>query len=490
MRSASGSPCVSRRLVLGGLAATAISTRPFGATAGIPTAVSRLGLGDQSGVAVAEVRSGTVLDAHRPEAGLPPASVLKIMTALYALEALGADYRFRTCLRTTGPVNDRRLAGDLVLVGGGDPVLDTDALKHMAQLLAARGIGEVQGRFLVAQGALPFVELVDLSQPPHVGYNPAISGINLNFNRVKVAWAPGKSGPGFGFSAPGRGFEVTLGGIGGEIGAGQVPVYRREGAHDHWSMPGPRMKGKGSLWLPVRRPAAYAGEVFRELSAREGLALPEPEVVGAAPEGVDIVTHESPRLDDILRGLLKYSTNLTAEIIGLRASQARGDDPEGLFQSAAAMTVWARERYGLSAASFMNHSGLSDRSVWPAGETVRVLAAEAGGPLPHLLHSDTLHDEEGRPLRARDVRVAAKTGTLYFASGLAGYIETRDRQLAFAIYSSDQARRAEITIPASEPPPGARAWAGRARRMQRALLREWAGDYLPPPVLRPMPRRG
>lgn len=486
-----GSIPVSRRQVLSGLAAAAILAPVGGALAGISDPVARSGLAERTGVALADLRDGGLIESWRAETGQPPASVLKIMTTLYALDALGPDYRFTTRIIATGPVDDGVLKGDLVLAGDGDPLLDTDDLKRMAAALITRGVTGVSGRFLVAEGALPFTEAVDPGQPMYVGYNPAISGLNLNFNRVWVEWQPGKGGrPDFGFAAPGRDFRVRLAGIGGELGAAPPPRHRVEGTREIWTLPGREMKGRGGVWLPARRPGAYAGEVFRDLAAEFGLALPAAELVGDAPPGEVLVAHESAALDEILHGMLRYSTNITAEIVGLRASQARGLDPTDVGESAAAMTEWARARYGLTEAVFVNHSGLSALSLWSPAETVKVLAAEAGGALPRLLREQALLGPDRRPLVLPHVRVAAKSGTLFFASGLAGYIQGPDRTLAFAIYSSDADLRATIRPDAAGRPPGARGWAGRARGMQQALLRDWATEAFPPPPLRPMHRPG
>ena len=69
----------------------------------------------------------------------------------------------------------------------------------------------------------------------------------------------------------------------------------------------------GSRWLPVRRPELYAGDVFQTLCRAKGLALPTPEVIDNLPPGEIAASHSSPPLVDILRGMLHYSTNLTAE---------------------------------------------------------------------------------------------------------------------------------------------------------------------------------
>ena len=83
----------------------------------------------------------------------------------------------------------------------------------------------------------------------------------------------------------------------------------------------------------------------------------------------------------MLREMLLYSTNLTAEIVGLRASQARGLAPEGLRPSAAAMTGWARARFGLEGARFVNHSGLSAATeISPAELDLGAAAGGGAGP--------------------------------------------------------------------------------------------------------------
>ncbi|MDH3265153.1 MAG: D-alanyl-D-alanine carboxypeptidase, partial [Paracoccaceae bacterium] len=200
---------LTRRFVLGGLLAGAAgpalaeapltSLRPIrrGLTpaevrrVSAPSAealIAEARLGGQVTFALADARSGLMLEGSGPGVAMPPASVTKAITALYGMEALGPGHRFRTQLIAAGPIRNGRLDGDLILAGTGDPTLDTDGLARIAAGLRDAGVREVAGWFRVHDGALPFIRSIDPDQPDHVGYNPSISGLNLNFNRVHFEW--------------------------------------------------------------------------------------------------------------------------------------------------------------------------------------------------------------------------------------------------------------------------------------------------------------
>ncbi|MEJ6748104.1 MAG: D-alanyl-D-alanine carboxypeptidase, partial [Yoonia sp.] len=140
------------------------------------------------GVVLADAGTGEVLEAVEGEVAVPPASVTKAVTALYALDTLGGTFRFITRVFAVGSVQDGVLDGDLILAGGGDPTLSADHLADLAAALKDAGVTRVMGRFLCWRGALPYAEEIEPSQLDHLGYNPAVSGLNLNYNRVHFEW--------------------------------------------------------------------------------------------------------------------------------------------------------------------------------------------------------------------------------------------------------------------------------------------------------------
>lgn len=490
---------VSRRWVLAGLLAGAAAPALAEAPASTPRPVPRPGspgaqarlrasapdparliaearLGGAVGYQVSDRATGEVLEALLPEAPLPPASTTKAITTLYALEGLGAGFRFSTRLAATGPIAGGVVQGDLVLVGSGDPTLGTDQLAQMAARLRQAGVTGVRGDFLVDAGSLPYLNAIDPSQPDHVGYNPAIAGLNLNFNRVHFEWRRSAKGWDVAMDArsdlyvpPVRMARMT-------VVNRDLPVYTfaEEGGIDSWTVASTALGKGGSRWLPVRQPGAYAGDVFRTLARAQGVDLPEPKPARGTTGGTTLVVLESEPLSPILADMLKFSTNLTAEVVGLTTS---GTAAQSLAASGARMGDWARAKYG-RAGHFVDHSGLgADSRVAPADMVAAMIGAR-GGPLRGLMKPFPIRDANGKEVRNHPIRVSAKTGTLNFASGLVGYVETPGgRELAFAIYAADVPRRDALAPGDREQPPGGSAWARRARMLQSQLIERWSLAY-------------
>ncbi|TCO71113.1 D-alanyl-D-alanine carboxypeptidase/D-alanyl-D-alanine endopeptidase [Rhodovulum euryhalinum] len=443
--------------------------------------IRRARLDGKLAYAVADAATGEMLDLRNPVLGLPPASVAKSVTALYALETLGADHRFATQVLATGPVVDGRLLGDLVLAGGGDPTLDTDMLGDLAARLGATGLREVTGRFLFHAGDLPRLPAIDPAQPPHVGYNPAVSGLNLNFNRVHFEWKREGAGYDVTLDARARRFapQVNVARMQVVDRPGPVYTYSSKGGVDEWTVAQGALGNGGARWLPVRQPALYCAEVFHTLARSAGIALPRPQEAAAPVTGTVLARHLSEPLTDILRDMMKFSTNMTAETVGLAATLARGGHPLTLTDSGQAMAAWLAARSGARKARFVDHSGLGDASRLTAVEMARMLAAVApDARLKGLMKEVYLRDAKGRPLYDHPVSIRAKTGTLNFVSGLAGYVTfPSGRELAFAIFAADTERRAHLGPQELENPAGGKSWITRARRLQTDLLESWITSF-------------
>ncbi len=454
--------------------------RPPRAT-GAQTLIDTANLGGTVSFAVVDPATGKVLEAHNGAKGLPPASVTKALTALYALDTLGPDYRFETRLLATGPVKDGVLEGDLILAGGADPTVDTDVLASMAEKLKATGVTRVAGKLRCWAGAVPFVRAIDPGQPDHVGYNPSISGLNLNFNRVHFEWK--RKGQDYDVTMEARTarFRPSVRAARMQIAdrKGPVYVYSDGGDHDRWSVARRALGKGGARWLPVRYPHAYATEVFARLAVVTGITVTAGEAVKALPDAPMLVSHQSAPLRDILQDMLKFSTNLTAELVGMTASARRRGRRTGLAASAREMSIWAQQELGMKNAALADHSGLSDASYLTAVDLARALARVGkSDALRPILKPVTMRDQNGSPNKKHPIDVAAKTGTLYFVSSLAGYATSpKGKELAFAILTANDDLRAKVDSKNDTRPPGSKSWNTRSKRLQQKLIERWSTLY-------------
>lgn len=465
----------------------------------IPLAVDLVAAAPLSGATaylVFDLETGQPLEAGNLDLPLPPASVAKAPTAIYALDRLGAGYRFETRLATVGQIAGGVLKGDLILQGGGDPELDTQGLDALASELALSGIRQVEGRFLVDDSFYPRIERIDDTQPEVASYNPSISALSLNFNRVYAEWSRAASGYDIRVEARSEGLSPLTGAAVLEVvedtASGGAFDYVAASNAELWRVRRTALGKRGSRFLPVRRPALYAGHVFRDLARVRGIRVPQPER-GSAPTISNVIARKESRpLTNIARDMLHYSTNLTAEGLGLAATRSGGQVPSNLAASAGSMNAWTSAFVGASPGdpglALVNHSGLSGNSRMTVRRMVDVLAAadRRGFPALNGGEATTLFallkeigvEEKDKPPPKHAHVIRAKTGTLNYTSALAGYIQTdKGRRLAFAIISADLAKRDALDDPNVERPQGSRTWGAVARDLQRDLLRSWIDRY-------------
>ncbi|HYH19786.1 MAG TPA: D-alanyl-D-alanine carboxypeptidase/D-alanyl-D-alanine-endopeptidase [Azospirillum sp.] len=434
---------------------------------------------DDVGYLLFDLDDGRVLAARQADRPFVPASVAKVPAMLAALVLLGPEHRFTTGLHAVGAVRDGVLHGDLFLKGGGDPTLATGELIALADALAAQGIRRVAGRFAFDASALPELPEIDAGQPWTAGYNTGVSALSVNFNRFQLSWrrpAPGGPVQAEAWSVSDRGrhrlasvaIEVAPGGT-----APVTPLESKEG--ERWrlaALPGVPERA----WLPVTRPALAAATVFRAVAAERGVALPAPVVHPVPADARLVAAHDSAPLGELAAGVLKYSNNLSAELIALAASRRLDARVDTLAGAGAALAAWVRARrpeVDWTGFALANGSGLTTASRMTPRQTAAIL--RLGGPaLLDLLPGD----EESGPLPG----VKAKSGTLAYAKGLAGTLRTASgRRLGFVFFAGDDARRramdAALDRRIADMPAEARAWLARARALQADLLALWAGGY-------------
>jgi len=446
--------------------------------------IAAAGLADTDvGFLVVDLADGKVVAEHNPDRLFIPASVAKIPTVAAALEILGAQYRFVTTVEAVGEVRDGVLAGTLVLRGGGDPFLSSDDLKQMADQLAATGIRSVEGPFLYDATALVEIPQINPMQPEAAGYNTGVSALSVNFNRVRVNWQKSAANATAAAMAVSEAMTLPIDAIALSFAAADAPgPYVRSGddGEESWLL-SPTLADKGEDWLPVGNPSLITAEVFRALAAAEGIDLPEPTAGATLAGGRELVRHESIPLDEIASGVLKYSNNLSAELIGLTASKALTHRVFDLADSGSALAAWWQLRLPAvdwTGIDLENHSGLSSDSRASPRQIVVMLEAAAksagGADFHDLLKAISWKGVKGT--------ARVKTGTMSYGRGLAGYIDTASgRRLAFAIFFNDLDKRAALDA-AFNPyntaiDPESRHWRGRVLKLEQDLTSGWAAQF-------------
>ena len=453
---------------------------PLLAAGGEAGPAARLGPTSEAGWLLFDPADGRVLDARLADRPFAPASVAKLPTVVAALALLGPGHRFTTGLHGTGDVAEGTLRGDLILKGGGDPSLVGEDVAAMLDGLAAKGVRRVAGRFLYDALALPELPEIDSGQPRTAGYNTGLGALSLNFNRVQLAWQrlPGGAVEAGVWSVSDIG-RHPVDGIGVEVvpaaDAMVAPLPDRGG--ERWQLT-PRPGAPARVWLPVARPGAMAAAVVHAMAAERGIALPRPVAGRLPPDARLLVMHESPPLAELAARVLKHSNNLSAELIGLAAARTLDANVSTLEGSAALLAGWIRaQRPDVDWTGFrlLNHSGLTSGSRMTTRQTAAILTL-GGDLLATLLPGD----DEGGPLPG----VRAKSGTLGYAKGLAGWLRTASgRSLGFVYYAGDERARAALDAAmdrrVADMPPEARAWLARARGLQSELLAAWRGSPAP-----------
>ncbi len=99
----------------------------------------------QVGLMVWDLEADSCIYRHRERQLMRPASTMKLLTAITALDKLGGSYQFKTQLKYTGKIENGVLTGDVYCIGGMDPRFNTDDLAAFANSLKEMGVDTIRG---------------------------------------------------------------------------------------------------------------------------------------------------------------------------------------------------------------------------------------------------------------------------------------------------------------------------------------------------------
>ena len=99
----------------------------------------------QVGIMIYDLDADSAIFKHNERQLMRPASTMKTITAITALDRLGGSYQFKTELCYTGKVDSTSLNGDVYCVGGFDPRFNRDDMQAFAEALRKMGVDTIRG---------------------------------------------------------------------------------------------------------------------------------------------------------------------------------------------------------------------------------------------------------------------------------------------------------------------------------------------------------
>ena len=141
---------------------------------------------------VEDVETGEPVLQWLAEEPRNPASTMKLLTTLVALDMLGPAYRWKTDVYALGEMSNGSLDGDLLLKGYGDPFLVTERVWQMLRSIRQAGIDDITGDLLIDDS---YFDIGDydpsaFDRQPLRAYNVAPNALLMNFKVVRYWFEP------------------------------------------------------------------------------------------------------------------------------------------------------------------------------------------------------------------------------------------------------------------------------------------------------------
>lgn len=397
---------------------------------------------DRIGLYIAPIGDNEHAMTLNPSKAFNPASAIKVLPSLAALDSLSPAYQWITSVYTSGRISDGVLEGNLYIQGGGDPYLTVDALWDLLKNVRAQGIERIAGDIVLDDGifeSTTFDRAAFDDRPYHL-YNGRASGLLVNFwsvrftirahaDRVHIDAFPDSD-------------RLTVVNNIKHSNAGCTGARRRVSygvSHGSGNVVVTFNGTLSSRCRPVVMTRAvipdtrYAQYVLPGVWRDAGGTLAGSVRRGTVPEdAVQIVAHPSRSLGEVVRATNKFSNNMMARHLLLTLGTVRKERGIGLDDGIQVLHDWILSK-GLDMPELHidNGSGLSrDARISAQGLANLLRVGFFSRYAPEFLAAFPIAGED-RALRRRDFgddgnpRVRIKTGLLNHVRTMAGYVTSR-----------------------------------------------------------------
>lgn len=391
---------------------------------------------------VTDVDNGKTVLTWNADVAKNPASTMKLVTTLVALDVLGPSYRWQTDIYALGNIDDGRLDGDLLIKGHGDPFLVTERVWQMLRSVNQAGIAEIGGDLLLDDSYFNVVghDPSGFDRQPMRAYNVGPNALLMNFKVVRLWFEPDHAADGVRVSmdpplenlrvenrlslADGscRGFQRGISIMPNEsfdtmILDGRFPTRCHRYAMDRTALDH----------------NAYAYGLVATLWKESGGVLEGNWRNALAPEDQEpIVSFESLSLAEIIARVNKHSNNVMARQLLYTLSAETFGAPGTEQGGRAVITDWLLKKTpDVKSLTLDNGAGLSRDARISARDFNRILQFAWRQPyMPEFTASLALSGHDGTLRRRFDDsnltgQAHLKTGSLDHVSAIAGFVQSR-----------------------------------------------------------------
>ncbi|MCU0794885.1 MAG: D-alanyl-D-alanine carboxypeptidase/D-alanyl-D-alanine-endopeptidase [Akkermansiaceae bacterium] len=366
---------------------------------------------------------GGMLAGRNEKTPMIPASTLKTLTVAGALETLGEDFRFETVVEAEGDPGQAHLE-TVVIRGGGDPTLAMETLEKWAGEMQARGVKSM-GQVLADASIFPTPTVGDFWGWGDVGnaYGSPVAGLNLNHNRFRAAFAPGKVGDAARFI----GAVPEVPGVTWENGIKTGPAGSGDGVMIYGGPDAGMIRLTGTVPAGVERfevggavpdPARFTAFHFDRLLRERGITISRPPMAGSATGLRRWMSHRSASLLEISRHLQATSDNHEAECFFRMMGVKGGGDAAVVLRQ-----HWEARGLNLGSCRIVDGSGLSRANYLPAETLATLQFLATTGPVGGGYRSGLNPAHGGRVKWKGGAMSAVRcyTGLVTMAGGREGY---------------------------------------------------------------------
>lgn len=410
-----------------------------------------------TGIKIVSLRTGEVFYERNADLLAHPASNQKLLTSATALSVLGPAYIFCTSVACDSAQKiEGAIAGDLYLIGRGNPDLTDKDLFGLAQNLAQMGVKEIRGNLVCDDFYFDDLRWGNgwmWDDDPSTD-EPRLSALTVNDNAVTVRVTPADTA-----GKPARvqivppTDHVTL--------VNTSITVKRQTQFDslqlppllitrHWQQNENTVLVSGGVaqnespqeeTLNILYPEIYCGKLFRDALRTAGITLQGQVLRGAAPAKIKILAEHRGPMMPILINLNKVSDNLTAELLLKTLGAERLGQPGTAAKGIRVMRqFFSSAGIDTNAVYSADGSGVSHYNLVTPANLVNLLTAmwknfairnEFVATLPIAGVDGTLRGRMKGTVAANVLH--AKTGTLSAVSTLSGYTTTAEgEELAFS----------------------------------------------------------